>query len=194
MRKYAIFFVIITVMVIGFFTGSYLYKINKIETKNNAINEGELIEDECTFIADKDLITTNAESKKTSPNCKIILKVYYKKCGHLVEEKKKIEEAEVNFTEQELKERFPDWEIQKFTSSEIILYKEVNSFCNEHYLIKEKDGSIAVFSLDEDNNEKLEEITNISTNYLEEEDLEKLKSGIYINSKKELNKALEDFE
>ena len=120
--------------------------------------------------------------------------IYYRKCGHLVESKKNIEEGEVNLTEEELKKKFPDWELQKFTSSEIVLYKEVDEFCNEHYLLKEKDGTIAVFSLDENNNEKLERKTNISTNYLEEGDLEKLRSGIYINSKKELNKALEDFE
>jgi len=195
MKKYA-FLIIIIVMTLGFFTGQYLYKINRIKTNEDSLKVGELIEDECTLDAEYnlDLISTNSKEEKTSPNCTIVLKIYYKKCGHLVESKKTLEEAEVNLTEAELRAKIPEWEIQKFTSSEIVLYKEVNEFCNEHYLLKEKDGSIAVFSLNEDNMEKLEEITNISTNYLEEEDLEKLKSGIYINSKKELNKALEDFE
>ena len=197
MKKYA-FLIIIIVMTLGFFTGNYLYKINKIKT--NKIEEeglmGKLIEDECTAVTEygTDLISTNSKVKKTSPNCLIVLKIYYRKCGHLVESKKNIEEGEVNLTEEELKKKFPDWELQKFTSSEIVLYKEVDEFCNEHYLLKEKDGTIAVFSLDENNNEKLERKTNIFTNYLEEDDLEKLRSGIYINSKKELNKALEDFE
>lgn len=198
MKKYA-FLIIVIVMTLGFFTGSYLYKINRIESNENNednLKISELIEDECTAITEygSNLISTNSKEQKISPNCLIVLKIYYKKCGHLSESKKNIEEVDVNLTEEELKAKFPDWELQKFTPSEIVLYKEVNEFCNEHYVLKEKDGNIVVFSLDENNNEKLEETTSISTNYLEEEDLEKLKSGIYIISKKELNKALEDFE
>ena len=195
MKKYA-FLIIIIVMTLGFFTGSYLYKINRIEKNENNMRIGELIEDECTAITEygTDLISTNSKEQKISPNCTIVLKIYFKKCGHLNESKKNIEEADVNLTEEELKAKFPDWELQKFTPSEIVLYKEINEFCNEHYVLKEKDGNIVVFSLDENNNEKLEETTSISTKYLEEEDLEKLKSGIHIISKKELNKTLEDFE
>ena len=197
-KKYAIIGIIVTVMLIGFFTGFYLYKINQIENKTEGKKIGELIEDECTAIAElktkEELINANSKEKKTSPNCTIILKIYYQKCEHIVEKKKTIEETEVNLTEEELKNRFPDWEVQKFTESEIVLYKEVNEFCNEHYVLKEKNGNIAIFKLDENNNEEFLEETDISMKYLEEEDLNKIKEGIYINSKKELNKTLEDFE
>ena len=185
-------------MLIGFFTGFYLYKINRIDSQESNIELSELIEDECTAIGQlaskEDLISTSSKEIKTSPNCTITLKIYYQKCGHLVEKKEEIKVADVNLTEEELKKKFNDWELQKFTQTEIVLYKEVNEFCNEHYLLKEKDGNIAIFSLDENNNEKLIEETDISTKYLAQEDLNKIKSGIYVTSKKELNKTLEDFE
>ena len=185
-------------MIIGFFTGSYLYKINQIKINNKQVEIAEQIEDECTAIGEFDLkeklISANSKEKKTSPNCEIILKLYYTKCGHIVENKKTIEKEEVNLTEEELKQKFQDWEVQKFTESEIVLYKEIDDFCNEHYVLREKNGNIAVFSIDQNNNEELVKVTDISIEYLEEADLEKLKSGIYINSKKELNKTLEDFE
>ena len=97
-------------------------------------------------------------------------------------------------TEEELKDRFSDWEIQKFTPTEIVLYKEVDEFCNEHYLLKEEDGYITIYKLDENENETLYETTEIPTEYLPEEDLEKIQNGMKIYTEKELNKTLEDFE
>lgn len=97
-------------------------------------------------------------------------------------------------TEKELKERFSEWEVQKFTPSEIVLYKEVEEFCNEHYIIKENNGYIAIYQLDENDNKKLIETTDIPTDYLTEQDLTEIRNGMTIYTKKELNKTLEDFE
>ena len=198
LKKYTIITIIVLGLVLGFFTGNYIYKINQLKADNEEIGMEELIEDECTAIAEysvkEDLIKVNNAEEKTSPNCKIILKMYYKECGHLLEKTKTIEEMNVNLTEQELKEKFQDWELQKFTPTEIVLYKEFDGFCKEHYVLKEKDGNIAIYILDENNNETYIETTEVSTQYLEEDDLNKIKDGIYIYSKKELNKVLEDFE
>ena len=199
MKKHTIITILILVITIGFFTGFYLYRIKQIEYESvEEFEIGDLIEDECTAIANSDdmqnLVSTNSNNKKTSPNCTIILKIYYKKCGHLIENKKTIEEAEVNLTEEELKEKFSDWEIQKFTEKEIVLYKEVDSFCDEHYVLREQNGNISIFKIDENNNESFLKETDITVQYLEDEDLRKIKEGIFINTKKELNRILEDFE
>lgn len=61
-------------------------------------------------------------------------------------------------------------------------------------MIKEKDGNIAIFKLDPNNNQTFLEDTEIATEYLAEEDLEKIKQGITVYTKKELNKTIEDFE
>lgn len=61
-------------------------------------------------------------------------------------------------------------------------------------MLKEKDGNIAIFKLDENNNQTFLEDTEIATEYLAEEDLEKIQQGITIYTKKELNKTIEDFE
>ena len=196
MKRFTIYLILIGI-VLGFLTGMYIYRINQIKNSNTE-EIAELIEDECTYITKlgtkEELLSANAKKEKTSPNCILILKIYYQKCGHLIEKKEKIEEANVNLTEEELKEKFPDWEVQKFTETEIVLYKELNEYCNEHYVLKEKDGNIAIYKLDENKKEEFIETTEISTDYLEEEDLKRIKEGIFINTKKELNKTLEDFE
>lgn len=198
MKKYTSIILIFIVIIIGFYTGFYLYKIKHLNNDNN-INIGEeTIEDECTILGELEekgqIISTNNDENKVSPNCIITLKIYYKKCGHLVEKKEIINNTEVNLTQSEIQEKFNDWELQKFTSKEIVLYKEVNEYCGEHYMLKEKDGYVAVFKLDENKNEEFIENTDIATKYLTENDYEKIKNKIYVYSKKELSKTLEDFE
>ena len=198
MKKYTLIAIITVGITLGFLTGLYLYKINRIDT-----TEGKIIaeiEDECTAIAElsdeeiSNIIQTSKAEEKTSPNCVITLKLYYEVCEHLIETRKNIEEAEVNLTEEELKQKFPVWEIQKFTPNEIVLYKEINEFCNEHFLLKEDEGYIAIYKLDENNNAEFFQTTEIATDYLTKEDLEKIRNGIKVYTQKELNKTLEDFE
>lgn len=199
MKKYTILTIITIGILLGFLTGLYLYRINSIDNVEGT-RIAEKIEDDCTAIAElnnKDLsnfIETNNKEEKTSPNCIITLKIYYETCEHLIEKRKNIEEVDVNIREQELAERFPDWEIQRFTPNEIVLYKEVNEFCKEHFLLKEKDGYIGIYKLDKNNNAEFFRTTEISTEYLAEEDLSKIKNGIKVYTEKELNRTLEDFE
>lgn len=187
---------IVVGIILGFLTGIYLYRIsqidnNKVASENSKENS---IIDKLSNANISNSVETNNEEEKVSPNCELILKIYYNKCEHLIEKKQNIEEAEVNMTEQELRERFSDWEIQRFTANEIVLYKELDEFCDEHYLLKENNGYIAIYKLDENDNASLLETTDISTQYLAEQDLKDIQSGIKIFTKKELNKTIEDFE
>lgn len=198
MKKYTWIILVVIAIAIGFYIGTYIYK-TKIENSKSEII-AEKIEDDCTKVGklikngELDILETNNKEEKISPNCEVIFKTYYKDCGHIIEKKEIIKETDVNLTETELADRFPQWEIQKFTSKEIVLYREVNEFCNEHYALKEENGYIALYEVDKENNEKLLKITDIPTAYLEYKDQEKIKEGIMIYTKKELNKTVEDYE
>ena len=63
-----------------------------------------------------------------------------------------------------------------------------------HYLLKDVYGYIEVYYLDENNKEYLYKKTDISTDYLTEEDKDDLQIGIEVVGMEELNKMLEDFE
>lgn len=67
---------------------------------------------------------------------------------------------------------------------------EALSKSEEFYILKEYNGKIAVYS---SNLDKPIEITNASTAKLPKSDQEALKDGIKAESKKELNRLLEDF-
>ena len=63
-----------------------------------------------------------------------------------------------------------------------------------HYLLKDVYGYIEVYYLDENNKEYLYKKTDISTDYLSEEDKDDLQIGIEVVGIEALNKMLEDFE
>ena len=63
-----------------------------------------------------------------------------------------------------------------------------------HYLLKDVYGYIEVYYIDKNNNEYLYKKTDISTDYLSQEDKDDLKVGIEVVGIEALNKMLEDFE
>ena len=65
---------------------------------------------------------------------------------------------------------------------------------NRHYILREKDGIINVYYINENGEEILYKVTDISTNYLSEEDVKDLKEGIEVIGIQNLNQLLEDFE
>lgn len=141
-----------------------------------------------------DMVATSSEEEKISPNCLFIFKTYYKKCEHTKVEKEIITETMVNKTRNDLEEIYKDWNIVTFRNNEVLFYKEEEKSCGEHYIIKELDGNIVIYTIDDNGNLNLYEKTEIVVNYLPEEDINKLKEGIRVNGKQGLNEALEDYE
>ena len=189
MRKITI--IIITIgIILGFLIGIYLYNTNK-ESKNLIISEKEEAKTE-TKKEDKEV---SNQEKLITPNTKIIIKTYYKDCNHIIEESAALEDEWINLNEEELSKQANNFTIQKFSPEEVVLYKEENGFCNEHYLLIEKNGYIEVYFLDEKGEMKfMTNIVDIATELLPEKDREELKTGIQVYGKKELNKKIEDFE
>ena len=85
----------------------------------------------------------------------------------------------------------PGADIKKY---EIILYKEFNSNCGQHFVLKEDEGKITVYKINENNEEEVYEKTEISVEYLSETDKNKIREGIKVSGIEELNQLLEDFE
>lgn len=194
MKKSLLALIIILIIVFGFLIGKYIYKISTIEDIN--IAETELVEDECTLEYEQLEETKNANSteEKVSPNAKITTITYYDTCGHSVTKTEEAKIEYINLSKDELKKKYDNCEIRKFTPELITFYKEAEGICDEHYVLREKDGVIAVFALDENGTEILRYTTETGVQFLPLTDLEKLKGGIKVFGKDNLNSVLEDYE
>ena len=76
----------------------------KVET--NVADENIL--DECTDeyeeLQEGEMLETDSQEEKISPNCSFTIRTYYKGCGHITSQYNNIPEELVNKTEKELKE------------------------------------------------------------------------------------------
>ena len=65
---------------------------------------------------------------------------------------------------------------------------------NKTYIVKAEDNYIKVYYINNKNEEILYRVTDISTQYLGQNDVEELKQGIKVVGLQELNQLIEDFE
>ena len=201
MKKIWIILLSIAIIIIGIVLGIFIYNNNKNTNKQSSIVENEInivsekVTDECTEeYQNNEEIETNFQEEKISPNCLLILKKYFEECNHTIKEYLDVPQELVNGTEEDLKKEYPYWQIEKYSSNEIILYKEFNSNCGQHFVLKEDEGKITVYKINENNEEEVYEKTEISVEYLSETDKNKIREGIKVNGIEELNQLLEDFE
>lgn len=188
----AILLSISTIYIIyAIFRDEYVYENGEKNTKIS-----EVIEDECTeeYVEQEEIENVSSVEEKVSANAILVLKKYYTKCEHTLNEYVELPQELVNMTEEEVKEQYPDWEVIGFTPEQIILYKEFEDVCGEHFKLKVEDGKVSVYIVNSDGTESLYEKTDISSEYLTETDLINMENGLEIYGKEELNKIIEDFE
>ena len=200
MNKLIITMLCILVAIGGIISAIILYQP---ETGNNneiLITEiaNEEILDECTDeyeqMQEQEMIEANAIEEKISPNCFITEKTYYKKCGHTTNKYVELPKELVNQTKKEAQEKYPDYEIEKFESNNIVLYKEKEGECGEHFLVKDNEGTVTIYQILENGTKKEYEATDITTEYLPETDKINMHNGIEVIGKQELNQLIENFE
>ena len=197
--------IIIISVVLAICAGIATYFIVRQNKKSETIPEtntyiAEKIEDECTEEYKEEQMekqnTTEVSSteEKVAANAILILKKYYTKCDHTINEYVELPKELVNLTKEQVQEKYSDWEVIGFEKGKITLYKEFDDVCGEHFKLKIEDGKVVVYTVNNEGTETLYEKTNISSEYLTETDLINMQDGLEIYGKEELNQVIEDFE
>lgn len=172
-----------------------LSKIN--EVKNTNLNTNIQFNNTNTQNISNNLnnvIETNETEEKISPNAFITYKVMHKKCGHITEKYMEVPKELVNLNKNELNEKYKDWNILNFSTTNIELEKTENDSCDEHFILRNRDGYMTIFKKSDNGNETEYEKTGIATEYLSANDKENLEKGIEVNGLKNLSQLIEDYE
>ena len=189
MKKGWIIALAVFLLIIGVILGIFIYNKNKTDNTNIVDNKKLAEKNEIN-----NAVPTAVVEEKISPNAKVLQKQYFTGCDHLLKETKNIPENLVNKNKEAVEKYYKDWNVDSFSENEIIIYKEEDGFCGQHYLIKEHNGVLGIYTKDENGEVTLKKDTEIQTKYLPETDLEKVKLGIEAVGNMELNSVLEDFE
>lgn len=131
--------------------------------------------------------------KKISPYATLTIEKFFKNCGHTTLDTIDIPKELVNMTEEELQTKYEKWDIKKFEERDIHLYREIEANCSSHFVIKENNGKVAVFSQLTSKNMQFIEDTNIDFESLREEDKTLIQEGVEIYGQEELSSFIEDF-
>lgn len=196
MRKFWIIMIIIVVLLaLGGSIGIYIYNLKNTSNKNS-VKAKELADELKKTLVEEEQNTVSTSSKniKISHNSIVVKNTLYKICNHEIRQTEAIPVELVNKEEKDIQQYYKYWEIKKYSPTEVVLYREKDEYCDKHYVLRENNGVIAIYKIDDNNKETLRENTQIQTKYLPEIDLIKLKSGIYAIGEEELNSILEDFE
>ncbi len=192
--------------VVGIFSGYYIgsRKISEkpnsqIENTENNLNNLEKISDnDLRLDDDKNYETGSVDGEIIGPNTIIEYRTYYTECKHEIIETSNPEKHIINMTKESfegfIKSNHPKWDVEDFSHEKIIILIEKNHLCQNHYVIGEKNGKIAVFRIDENVERVLDQIYNDAPiSLLKEIDQEKIIKGIVTDSKEELSDKLEDY-
>ncbi|OPJ56757.1 BofC C-terminal domain-containing protein [Alkalithermobacter paradoxus] len=124
-------------------------------------------------------------------------KTLFKKCNDIVEKTENIPDELVGFDEDKLKRHvkfnYPAWNLIEIDPNSIVLFREIDSYCKDHYEIGEEEGRLVIYKYDEEGIKQMVEKTEYPISHLPEVDQEKIKNGIVVNSLEEVNQMLEDF-
>ena len=174
----------------------YIVKENKLQNTKKEAKISEKVEDECTEECTKEtkIEEVVATKEKVSANSQLIIKKYFKQCDHTINEYVELPQELVNMTKEQVQAHYPDWEVIGFEKGKIILYKEFDGVCGEHFKLRVENGKVVIYLVSQEGRESLYEKTNISSEYLTETDLINMQDGLEIYGKEELNKVIEDFE
>lgn len=206
MPKFARYFLTSALFVFGISLGSYLAILN--EQPINNVNEVEdnngndkIIPIQDVVIrnvqeennVDKNVIETVVDEVKLSPYAKMVIEKKFTRCGHTSIETIDIPSDLINMTEEEVQAKYENWEIKSFSTKSVSLYREIVANCNDHFVLKDKDGFLAIYEDVTENDMNLKEITDIDISTLPSGDIANLKNGILVYGKDELSGLLEDF-
>lgn len=199
-KKWIICIIITIIIGLGLGIGFAIYSTNNNETEGiDILSEKELADTENSLNKDSGIeaintVETSSTENNISPNAMLVEKIYYEACDHLIRKNLDIPEELVNKTKNDVEETYPEWEIEEFSPTRIVLYKTSSGNCGEHYFVQDHNGVIGIYTTDEYGVKTLKEDTEISTQYLPEEDINNLKAGVEIIGHTNLIEFLEDYE
>lgn len=135
--------------------------------------------------------STTAQPELITPNTKIVFKTYFTLCSHMVDKEPEDMKEFINLSETQLKDKFSDWTINEFSTQQVILKREIQTYCPRHYIIGSKDGYITIYVYNSDGIKTLYQQTDNPISILTTDDQKNLEYGIVADSEEELQQKLE---
>ena len=194
MKKILLLSVLIFLVSIGI--GFYFGKLFIGKESNETAYKSEVNEITNNLKNNQIIAEVVSTELKVKPNMEFGIKEYYDECGHFNFEYAELPKELVNMTRQEIEEHYNGtYEVEEFNERSLILSREINGMCDNHYVIKLNENDIvSVYKINTDTSYSLFETTEIKKDFLPANDIENLEEGIVVYGIRKVNSILEDYE
>lgn len=190
--------------IVGFVIGYNVYPMRNDINNSVTIDEGEgnLTEDPNNTDPvekqpDNNTTPVTIVENSVGLDTRIIFRTHYTRCQTIKDDAVESFEAIVGLKEAGFKayalEEYMDWQVVRFSAEEIILFQRKDQICPDHYYVSENEGYIVVFKFNEAGERYIVERTNIPVSHLPDIDQEKIRRGILVRTREEVNQLLEDY-
>ncbi|MBB6214853.1 hypothetical protein HNQ80_000938 [Anaerosolibacter carboniphilus] len=173
---------------------------NNPEESQNHNNSKDPVE---TMPNQEDDLNLNLNVEETVNNnlvteeTKLIFKTYYEKSRDTLTKEEKVPIVLIGEPLRSLQDyvssHYIGWSIRGISEDFIELYRVKETLSPNYYIVKEKDGFIAIFQIDDSGNNILIDQTEIPIFGLGDIDQQKLKDGIPVKNLESVHQILEDY-
>lgn len=195
MKKHKLLPVFLLSVVLFFTSFVFGYEIMKRQVRNDELSR--LSQSELELSKEPDLEIVSDENIIT-PNTIMEERINYLQCNHVLTKERDVDQELINMGRQDLieylEENHPGKKMISYSSSKVIIGVTKNQLCENHYIIGEEDGLLAVYIINEDGERVLQTVFEDNPiSLLMEVDQEKIIKGIVVDSEDELMEILENF-
>lgn len=189
-----IFFFSLTLFLVSFILG-YNTMGRKLNPNPNKV--AKVVEEDID-ISDYPDLEILKEYDRISPNTFIERRIHYTDCEHVITKVEPASDEFVNMTRKEftdyISHNYPSQKIISYSANKITLGVVKNHLCENHYVVGEEKGRIAIFKVGENGERILDKVfIDYPISLLMEIDQEKIVEGIVVDSEEELSEILENF-
>ncbi|WP_053957006.1 BofC C-terminal domain-containing protein [Inediibacterium massiliense] len=135
--------------------------------------------------------------KKMTKQTQIVFNTYYEKTRDTTTKKISLPKECIGRSLEDvrnyLQEKYTDWEVRQCNEDMVELYKVTNKVPPNYYIVKEYNGYISVYQVNEKGEKILLEQTEIPISSLSETDSQYIEEGIVKKSREEIDQILEDY-
>ena len=198
LNKKSMLLAFLLLLILGFYFG---YFLTDIMDKKNQINLNDIEKNNLTNVEskkDKNVITNVIDDNIITSETKMVFTIKYLKSQDENKEILSPQKEIIGFNEKETKDFFNQWEIIDFTSNEIILERQIDSYSPKHFKVgigkRNGEDCIAIYKFDKEGQEVIDFATNTPISILNQREREKFIKGMIFSNEEDLHRMLENYD
>jgi hypothetical protein len=192
----SVFVGVVALMILGMVMGySYTLLTEMFQEEERIGNEKPQVNKAGALSDSFEPLAAVKPPQTTSQETTFIFERTYKSCGHNSISYRSATAEEAGLSKEQIESMYSSWAIKEFSPSIVWLCEEVDGYCPNHYIVKEKDGCIAIYRpLEDGQGFYLVHQTNIDTAFLSADIQERIKEGWVVDSLEQVEQLMESWD